>query len=146
MNVQEQINNYIASLPEPKRADVEVLHGMILRVEPKCKLWFLDGTNSEGKVVSNPNIGYGSRPHKYADGITKEFYRIGLSANKTGISVYILGIEDKKYLNDTYAKTLGKATITGYCIRFKTLKDINPNTLEAAIRFGFENQNEKASK
>lgn len=142
MNVQEQINNYISGLPEPKRADVEALHRMILRVEPKCKLWFLDGTNSEGKVVSNPNIGYGSRDHKYADGTTSEFYQIGLSGNKTGISVYILGIEDKKYLNDTYAKTLGKATVTGYCIRFKTLKDINPNTLEAAIAFGFENTND----
>jgi len=140
MNVQDQITEYLASLPEPKRADVEALHRMILRLKPKCKLWFLDGMNSEGKVVSNPNIGYGSRPHKYADGITKEFYQIGLSANKTGISVYILGIEDKKYLSDTYAKTLGKATVTGYCIRFKTLKDINTDTLEAAIRFGFENR------
>lgn len=142
MNVQEQITEYLASLPEPKRADVEALHRMILRVEPNCKLWFLDGTNSEGKVVSNPNIGYGSRDHKYADGTTSEFYQIGLSANKTGISVYILGIEDKKYLSDTYAKTLGKATVTGYCIKFKKLADINPNTLEAAIRFGFENKND----
>ena len=142
MSVQDQINEYIASLPEPKRADVEALHQMILRMKPRCKLWFLDGKNSEGKVVSNPNIGYGSRDHKYADGTTSEFYQIGLSGNKTGISVYILGIEDKKYLNDTYAKTLGKATVTGYCIRFKTLKDINPNTLEAAIAFGFENTND----
>ncbi len=141
MNVQDQIITYIASQPEPKRADVEALHGMILRIMPKCKLWFLDGKNSDGKIVSNPNIGYGSRGHKYADGSVGEFYRIGLSANKTGISVYILGIKDKKYLSNTYAKTLGKATVTGYCIRFKTLKDINTNTLEAAIRFGFENQN-----
>lgn len=75
---------------------------------------------------------------KYADGTTREFYRIGLSANKTGLSVYILGIEDKKYLAQTYGKELGKASVTGYCIRFKTLKDINVETLEAAIRFGFE--------
>ena len=33
---------------------------------------------------------------------------------------------------------LGKATVTGYCIRFKTLKEINPDVLAAAIRFGFE--------
>jgi hypothetical protein len=78
-----------------------------------------------GKVVSNPDIGYGSRDHKYGDGAVSEFYQIGLSANKTGISIYILGIEDKKYLADTYASSLGKATVTGYCIRFKTLKDIN---------------------
>ena len=91
--------------------------------------------NSEGKVVSNPDIGYGSRDHKYADGTRREFYQIGLSANKTGISVYILGIEDKKYLAETYGKELGKATVTGYCIRFKTLKDININVLAAAIRY-----------
>ena len=83
------------------------------------------------------------RDHKYADGTVSEFYQIGLSANKTGISIYILGIEDKKYLAETYASSLGKATVTGYCIRFKTLKDINIDVLEAAIRFGFENTNEK---
>ena len=76
---------------------------------------------------------------KYADGTTREFYQIGLSANTSGISVYIMGIEDKKYLGQTYGKELGKASVTGYCIRFKTLKDINVETLEAAIRFGFEN-------
>jgi hypothetical protein len=113
------------------------LHRRILGVKPGCKLWFLDGKNEEGKVVSNPNIGYGSRPHKYADGTIRDFYQIGLSANKTGISIYILGIEDKKYLAETYGKELLKARVTGYCIRFKTLKDININVLEAAIRFGF---------
>ena len=141
MNVQEQIERYITSQPEPKRSEMQALHSMILEVMPACKLWFLDGKNSEGKVVSNPDIGYGSRDHKYADGTTSEFYQIGLSANKTGISIYILGIEDKKYLAETYASSLGKATVTGYCIRFKTLKDINTDVLEAAIRFGFENTN-----
>lgn len=140
MNVQEQIEKYIAGQPEPKRSDIQELHDIILRVSPACKLWFLDGEDSEGKTVSNPNIGYGSHTIKYADGTTREFYRIGLSANKTGISVYILGIEDKKYLAQTFGKELGKASVTGYCIRFKTLKDINAEVLRAAIRFGFENQ------
>ncbi len=143
MIVQEQIKDYIASQPEPKRSDLQVLHDRILQISPACKLWFLDGKNDEGKVVSNPNIGYGSRDHKYADGTIREFYQIGVSANETGISVYILGIEDKKYLAETYAKYLGKATVTGYCIRFKTLKDINTDVLKAAVAFGFENTNEK---
>ena len=142
MNVQEPIEEYITSQPEPKRSDMQELHRIILQVMPGCKLWFLDGKNSENKTVSNPNIGYGSHTIKYADGTTREFYQIGLSANKTGISVYILGIEDKKYLAQTYGKELGKASVTGYCIRFKTLKDINADVLEAAIRFGFENQND----
>ncbi len=143
MNVQEQIKKYISSQPEPKRSDMQELHRFILQVLPGCTLWFLDGKNSENKTVSNPNIGYGLHTIKHADGTTREFYQIGLSANKTGISVYILGIEDKKYLAQTYGKELGKASVTGYCIRFKTLKDINIEILEAAIRFGFKAQNEK---
>ena len=138
MSLQKQIKNYIASHPEPKRNEMQALHDMILRIDPACKMWFLDGRNEEGKVVSNPNVGYGSRDHKYADGVIREFYQIGLSANKTGISVYILGVEDKKYLAQTYGRDLGKASVTGYCIRFKTLKDINTDVLEAAIRFGLE--------
>jgi hypothetical protein len=144
MKLQDQIDDYIASQPEPKRSDMQELHERILKIRPECKLWFLDGKNEEGKVVSNPNIGYGSRDHKYADGVTRDFYQIGLSANKSGISIYMLGIEDKKYLAETYAVILGKATVTGYCIRFKTLEDINTDVLEAAIRFGFENQNDEA--
>ena len=141
MNVQEQIQKHIASQPEPKRSDMQTLHRTILEVMPACKLWFLDGKDSENKTVSNPNIGYGLQTIKYAGGATREFYQIGLSANKTGISVYILGIEDKKYLAQTYGKELGKASVTGYCIRFKTLKDINIDTLESAIRYGVEATN-----
>jgi len=146
MKIKEQINEYIASQPEPKRSELQALHRIILQAAPGCRLWFLDGKNSDGKTVSNPNIGYGLQTMKYADGTTREFYQIGLSANKTGISVYILGIEDKKYLAEAYGKELGKASVTGYCIRFKTLTDINTEVLEAAIRFGFETSNEPKSR
>ena len=138
MNIQEQINEYITSQPEPKRNDMQALHHLMLQVMPGCKLWFLDGKNSENKNVSNPNIGYGSYTIKYADGKTREFYQIGMSANTTGISVYILGIKDKKYLAQAYGKKLGKASVSGYCIKFKALKDINIDILDAAIRFGVE--------
>lgn len=136
MSIPAQIEQYIAGLPEPKRSELQALHELIVKKYPKEKLWFNDGKNSDGKVVANPNIGYGFYTIKYADGTTRDFYRVGLSANKTGISVYILGISDKTYLAKTYSKTLGKASITGYCIRFKTLKDINTDVLEAAIKYG----------
>jgi len=137
--VEQQIHEYITSQPEPKRSDMQALHRIILGILPSCKLWFLDGKNSENKTVSNPNIGYGLQVIKYADGTTREFYQIGLSANTKGISVYILGISDKTYLAKTYGKDLGKASITGYCIKFKALKDINIATLGAAIQYGFAN-------
>ncbi len=144
MNIPEQIKNYLTSQTEPKRSDMQALHRIILELMPACKLWFLDGKNSENKTVTNPNIGYGHHIIKYADETTKEFYQIGLSANKTGISVYILGIKDKSYLARTFGGEIGKANVTGYCIRFKTLKDINIDILEAAIRFGVGARHEKA--
>jgi hypothetical protein len=138
MNVLGQIEEYIASQPEPKLNDMLELHRIILELMPACKLWFLDGKNSENKTVSNPNIGYGLYTIKYADGTTREFYQIGLSANKTGISVYILGINDKTYLAKTYGGKIGKASVSGYCIRFKTIRDINIEILQAGIRYGVD--------
>ncbi len=136
MKVQEQIKQYMASQPEAKHQEMESLHQFIQQIMPACQLWFLDGKNNDGKIISNPNIGYGAYTIKYADGSSKEFYQVGLSANTTGISVYIMGIKDKTYLAQTYGKQLGKATVTGYCIKFKTLKDIHLDAVEAAIRYG----------
>jgi hypothetical protein len=143
MNVQEQIKEHIAGQPEPKRSDMQELHMLILQALPKCKLWFDSGKNSEGKTIANPTIGYGLYTITYAKGNTREVFQIGLSANKTGISIYILGIKDKTYLARTYGKELGKASVTGYCIRFNNLKDINKNILEAAIRYGVEATSER---
>ncbi|MDB5209369.1 MAG: hypothetical protein JWQ30_196 [Sediminibacterium sp.] len=138
MNVKEQIKSYITEQPEPKRSDMQALHRIIHELRPACKLWFLDGKDSENKTVSNPNIGYGLYTITYADGKTREFYQIGLSANTTGISVYILGLDDKTYLAKTYGSKIGKAGVTGYCIKFKTLKDINIDILKTAIQYGFD--------
>lgn len=136
MHVQDQIAAYIAAQPAPKRADLQALHDRILAILPDARTWFLDGRDDSGKIVSNPNIGFGARLIRYADGKTREFYRIGLSANTGGISVYILGIEDKDYLARTFGPALGKARVTGYCIKFKALRDIDLEVLEAAIRYG----------
>jgi hypothetical protein len=138
MDVQEQIAEYIAGQPEPKRAELLALHQLILRISPAAELWFLDGRNEAGKIVSNPNIGYGHQTIKYAGGNVRDFYRIGMSANTTGISIYIIGLDDKKYLAQTFGGRLGKASVTGYCIKFKTLKDLDQVVLEELIRFGLE--------
>ncbi len=136
MDIAQQITDFTAGHGEPRRSDMQALHSLILQWMPGCKLWFADGKNSAGKVVSNPNIGYGAYIIKYADGSTREFYKIGISPNTTGISVYIMGLEDKTYLTRTFGSQIGKATVTGYCIKFRKLKDVNVDVLEAAIKYG----------
>lgn len=134
MNLEDQIRIYLSSLPEPKRIDLQELDSIIMEINPNCKLWFLDGKNNENKVVSNPNIGYGLTHIKYANGNSKEFYQIGTSANTTGISIYLFSNKDKDYFAKKYKNKLGKATITGYCIKFKTLKDLNIEILKELIK------------
>ena len=138
MNVQNQIKNHIAAQSEPKRSDMQKLHDIIMGIMPDCKLWFLDGRDEKGRTVSNPNIGYGAQTIKYADGKTREFYQIGISANTTGISVYIMGTKDKNHLAETYGKKIGKASVTGYCIKFRMLENIDIDTLVDAMRYGVE--------
>ena len=136
MDVHAQIGDYLATQPERKRGDMQALHSMMLRMMPDGRLWFLDGTDEDGRIVSNPNIGYGLLTITHADGRTREFYQIGLSANTAGISIYIMGLGDKTYLAETYGGKLGKASVTGYCIKFSALRNINLDVLEAAIRDG----------
>ena len=66
--IEEQIKKYIASQPEPKRSEMQTLHRLTLQVSPACKLWFNNGKNSDGKIIANPNTGYGFYTIKYADG------------------------------------------------------------------------------
>ncbi|HOX71808.1 hypothetical protein [Dokdonella sp.] len=136
MNVRKQIRDHIAAQPESKRRDMQALHDIILGVMPGCKLWFLDGLDESGRTLSNPNIGYGVQTMTYADGSARQFYQVGISANTTGISMYIMGIKDKKYLPENYGDRIGQASVSGYCIKFRTLANIDVKVLVDAMRYG----------
>ena len=140
MTVEDRILAYIAGQPEPKRGELQDLHRRIAALAPDGPLWFLDGKDETGKTVSNPNIGYGTQTMTYAGGRTRDFYKVGLSANTAGLSVYIMGLADKTLLARTYGPRLGKASVTGYYIKFRRLDDVDLDVLDQAIRFGLEGQ------
>lgn len=140
MSVQLQIEEYIAAQPASKADEMRELHRLILDISPDSRLWFLDGKDECGKTVSNPNIGYGSLEIRYANGTNREFYRLGLSANTTGISLYLMGLGDRKYLSQSYGHRLGKARVTGYCVKFKTLRDLDGGVLEEMLRVGLSDR------
>ena len=141
MNIKKQIKDYLNNQPEPKKSEMEELSKLILQIMPDCKLWYFDGKNDEGKQVAHPTIGYGSYNIKYKDGTTREFFRIGLLAHPTGISVHIMGIEDKNFLNLTYGKSIGKASVSSYSIKFKSIKEINLENLKDAICYRIKSKN-----
>ena len=141
MEVKTQIEEYINSQPEPRKIEMQELHSLILRVMPQCKQWYFDGKNEDGKQVAHPTIGYGNYTITYKDGSTREFFRIGLLANPTGLAVHIMGLDDKKYLIDTYEKTIGKAKVGSYGITFKSIRDINLDILTEAIHYRADLEN-----
>jgi hypothetical protein len=132
MTVLERIDRYIEAQAPAKRAELRDLHQRILAIAPGAKLWFLDGRDT-GKVVTNPNIGYGAETLGYADGSSRLFYKLGLSANTAGLSVYVMWLKDKAYLAQTYGPRLGKAKITGYCIKFRSVRDVDLGVFEALV-------------
>ncbi len=136
MSLNIQINNYLDTLPQEKQQGMRTLHQLLLSWMPNCKLWFETGLDSNNKVVSNPNIGYGECEIPYKSGKTRTFYQIGLCANTAGISIYIMGIRGKLDLAQFAGNKLGKAKITGYCIKFKKLNDIDLNELNLIILEG----------
>ena len=135
--VKEQIASHLRSLPETKQLELRTLHELIVQLRPSCKLWFETGIDESGKVVANPTIGYGEQTLTYANGDSRPFFQIGICSTSTGISIYIIGLKDKNTLKDKFGTTIGKATLTGYCIKFKKLSDVNVEVLKEAIAFGF---------
>lgn len=133
MSIQTQIETYIESLVQPKQTDLRKLYSFIKNTLPQSNLSFLDGRDKTGKVVTNPNIGFGECVLNYADGSSRAFYKIGISATSKGLSIYIMGLADKNLLRNKLEDKLGKATITSYCISFKKLEDINQALLKEVL-------------
>ena len=129
----ESVDAYLGSHPEPKRTDLYSLHERFTRLFPGSPVSYFDGLDDTGKVVANPTLGYGTQTVEYASGSSKEVFKLGLSANKTGISIYVMGIKDKALLKSLFQDRLGKAKVTGYCIRFGKLADIDVDTLMNVI-------------
>ncbi len=140
MIVASQIENHFTSLASSKSNELRKLHDIILSVNPTVPLWFDNGINEEGKIVTNPTIGYGNLELQYANGSSRTFFQIGICSTSTGISIYIIGLKDKQHLKNTFSEKIGKASITGYCIKFKTLKDIHESALKELVSFGFSDR------
>ena len=136
MGVVDQIEAYLESQPEPKRREMTAFHHSIVALFSDCHLWYLDGKNDRGERVTNPNIGYGRLKLPHAGGSGRDFYQIGMSANTVGISIFIMGLKDRTYLPQKFGGTIGNATVTGYCVKFQKVSDIQTEVLMAAIRDG----------
>lgn len=118
----QQVDEYIASLPEPRRSQVAQLDGFIRSVVPELevKMW--------GKM-----IGYGSYHYKYKSGTEGDWFVVGLAGRKQYVSLYILGTKDGEYLAESAKEKLPGADIGKSCIRFKHMENVDMAVLHDLI-------------
>jgi hypothetical protein len=114
---------YIAKLAEPRRSEVAKLHAFIRKTVPKL-----------APVIQGGMIGYGPFHYRYASGREGDACRIGLASNKTAISLYACGADERGYVAERYKKKLPKANIGKSCVRFKKMADLDLAALKELLR------------
>ncbi len=116
---------YIGSLKEPRRSEIEALHKIITATVPK-----LEPTMAFGM------IGYGRFHYKYASGREGDWVTVALASQKNYISLYICSVDEtgRQYIAERYKKELGRVSVGKSCIRFKKAADLNLGVLKKALR------------
>jgi hypothetical protein len=103
-----------------RRADLARLDRLIRDTLPELEVHESEGT-----------VGYGPFHYRYASGREGDAYRVSVASRKTGISLYVLALnEDGEYLAESRADRFPKANVGKSCVRFKRLDDLD----EAALR------------
>jgi hypothetical protein len=114
--------DYIAALAEPRRTDVAALDALIrehaLGLEP---------------VVAGKMLGYGPFHYRYASGREGDTTLLGLASQKRYISLYVLCASGGRYLAESYAERLPKASVGKSCVRFARLSDVDPAVLAELV-------------
>lgn len=114
---------YIEMVDEPKRSELLQLHNLISKSMPNQEQWIVSGI-----------LGFGKFHYKgKSKGCEGEWFRVGLAANKTGMSIYMCVGDKDGYLPEQAKERIGKATVGRSCIRFKKLSDINLPVVEELL-------------
>jgi hypothetical protein len=122
-NAASTIDEYIANVPEDRRATIKFLHQFIQQSAPALKPRF----------ASNM-LGYGS--FKYLDSKKKpqEWPVVALANQKNYISIYVCALDDGQYVAEKHKSELGKVSVGRSCIRFKKAEDVNLDALKKVLK------------
>jgi hypothetical protein len=114
--------DYIAALAEPRRTDVAALDALIREHAPSLE-----------PVVAGKMLGYGPFHYRYASGREGDTTLLGLASQKRYISLYVLCASGGRYLAESYAERLPKASVGKSCVRFARLSDVDPAVLAELV-------------
>jgi hypothetical protein len=124
---------YIASLDDPRRSEIEELHAFIRKTAPGLKP-YIEGYGGSAM------IGYGRYHYRYASGKGGEWFVVGLASRKQYISLYVIGEQDGGYIAEAWAPRLGNVDVGKSCVRIKRLDDIDRPELAKLLRAAASSQ------
>ena len=127
MNTQNNnsVKDYISSLGDEQAIkDSEVLIKIMEHI-----------SGHEPKLLNVGTIGFDSYHYKYSSGREGDGHVIGFYPRKGKITIYLM--DGTARYSQLLAK-LGKHTLTGYCIYFKRLSDIELEILEQILQQSYE--------
>jgi hypothetical protein len=119
---------YIASLEEPRRSEIQQLHDLIRRTLPDYEPHIRSGM-----------LGYGEYHYRYASGREGDWSVVSLASQKRYISLYVSCVKGDEYLAESYKERLPKADIGKSCVRFKRVSDVDLEALEQLLVEAGEN-------
>ncbi len=124
-------DDFLAQLDDAYRTDMIDLDRRIAAAMPGAEraLWegrFWGGTDQR-------IIGYGDYAYTQSRGKVVDWFINGLALQKHYISVYIHAVESGKYLAEAHGKEVGKVKTGKSSISFRSLDDIDIDTLIALV-------------
>jgi hypothetical protein len=122
------LRDWLAKLPEGRRADVKALDALIRRCAPGLKPVFSPALGM---------MGYGPYHYRYASGREGESFHIALASQVQHISLYLSCTDGAgAYVAEKHKAALKPASVGRSCIRFKRLEQVDLGAREKVIREG----------
>lgn len=124
-------DDYIASLPDDVRGDIETLDRLIAESMPETSRTLWEGVFWGG--TEQRIIGYGDCRYKRSDKDTVEWFIVGLAVQKNHLSLYVNAADEDGYLVARYADALGKAKVGSAVVSFKSAADLDLESVRELI-------------
>lgn len=114
------VDDYLAALDEPTRADSETLIAMMRRI-----------SGQEPALWNVGTIGFGTYHYRYDSGREGDGHTIGFYPRKGKLTVYLM---DGTARHEGMLAQLGPHSTTGYCVYIKRLRDVDLSVIEQIAR------------
>lgn len=124
-------DEHIASLPDGVREDIAIVDAAIAEVMAGEERVLWEGVFWGGSRQAI--IGYGAFAYSGRGGAQAEWFKIGLAAQKSYLSLYVNAAEDGQYLARAWAPRLGKVKAGSANLQFRHAADLDLDVLRQLV-------------